>query len=73
MNYLPSNYGNTTYCETKCGKILTNEHILNCKILNNGKNNIELSDFNGSLNVKLKLVFFFEENLKIREQFNWEY
>ena len=74
MNILPVNYGNETLCETKCGEKLDNYHILKCTILNNFKeNSLELNDLNGPLNVKLKVIEKFKENLKNREKYNLEY
>ena len=33
-NSIPSNWGKQTLCETGCSKLLNNEHILKCEILN---------------------------------------
>ena len=58
MNQLPSNYGNNTLCETNCGAVLTNSHLLNCKVLNEDENhsfNI-YEIYNGSLNSKERVL-----------------
>ena len=42
-NKLPSNWGEEVSCEAGCGQFLSNEHILNCPILNEiGSKTIEI-------------------------------
>ena len=38
MNDLPNNFGKDERCETECVGKMTNEHILECTILNKGQN-----------------------------------
>ena len=42
INPLLSNRGEKTYCTTRCGQLLDNSQILQCKVMNQGEeNNIE--------------------------------
>ena len=54
MNQLPVNFGVETYCETNCGELLTNQHILCCSVLNNGrKHNYQFNHIlNGNVHEK---------------------
>ena len=57
MNDIPYNYGNRTYCETGCGQILNNEHLLMCPIFNEGHENkyTYINFLNGTLFQKIEI------------------
>ena len=49
-NAIPANWGKVEQCETNCGTVLTNDHILTCNILNEGGEKGEMNKMlNGSL------------------------
>lgn len=67
-NKLPSNWGEEVSCETGCGQLLSNEHILNCPILNGtGSKNIEIQlIYNGNIEEKLSTLNAFRRNMTER-------
>ena len=44
-NNLGANRGIIEYCETKCGEILNNSHIFQCKILNTQEKTCDINMF----------------------------
>ena len=73
MNKIPFNFpGNkeNVNCETNCGNILNNEHILICEILNEGNShNLKYEHiFNGTLNQQIEVLYKIKLNLSRREQ-----
>ena len=66
MNMIPANFSSTNFelmCETPCNKKITNEHIYECKILNeNEQNELEFKKiFNGTINEKIKVMNIMNE------------
>ena len=70
-NPLPCNFGAKVKCETMCGCMLSNAHIISCKILNEDN----LQDYkyntflNGNINNKANLLKIWRTNLKNREKY----
>ena len=69
MNDIPFNYGNRTQCETGCGEILNNDHLLKCQILNEGhENGFEYIIFlNGTMEQKIEIFMKMKENTQKRK------
>ena len=70
-NKLPSNWGEEVYCETGCAQFLTNEHILNCIILN--EPNYKVQDinliYNGNIEEKVTILNAFRRNMSQRKKY----
>ena len=66
MNIIPANFSSTNFdlmCEKPCNEKITNEHIYECKILNeNEQNELEFKKIsNGTINEKIKVMNIMNE------------
>ena len=76
MNLIPANFSSTNWelrCEKPCSENLTNEHIYNCKILNEKEENeIQYKNiFNGTIFEKIKAMNLMNqkyEKMKIKNE-----
>ena len=69
MNPNPYNFGNKIQCEKGCQEAQDNAHILNCAKTNLNRNIYKLEDIlNGSLNLKIKILKSFQEQIIERNQ-----
>ena len=70
MTKIPINFPkNNMKNDCFCGKEETMEHIYNCEILRNGKENKlkYIKMYEGSLSEQIEILRIFERNMKIRE------
>ena len=70
-NKLPSNWGEDKPCETGCGLILNNDHILNCFLLNESeseKYDLNLI-YNGNIEEKIRILNIFRRNSIRRKKY----
>ena len=67
VNPLPCNLGEVRLCETGCGHTLTNSHILECIILNEGKTHNYDKLVNGALEEMKELLVIWRKNIEKRE------
>ena len=69
-NDLGANRGIIEYCETKCGEILNNSHIFQCKILNIQEKTCDIKYvLNGYIVEKKKHLQIWRDNIKKREEY----
>lgn len=70
INHLPGNKGEKQLCETKCGSIMSNSHILQCQILNDGEMKTSINDIlNGTIPDMKKALEQWRKNLTRRIQY----
>ena len=63
MNENPFNFGEHINCQMGCSQLQENEHILNCPLLNEHEDQMNIEDIrNGSLNRKIEVLRRFNEN-----------
>ena len=67
INPLPCNLGEVRLCETGCGNTLTNSHILECLVLNEGKIYYYDKLENGTLEEMKEMLIIWNRNIVKRE------
>ena len=71
MNALPNNFGKKDLCELSCQDEMNNEHLLSCKVLNEGNpNNLELEQLrNGNISEKSEVLKKLQDNSNKRTEY----
>ena len=69
MNDNPCNFGEKIQCQLGCSQVQDNEHILNCPVLEESENKLNLEDLrNGPIHKKIKIIRKFNKNsIRIKE------
>ena len=68
VNPLPSNMGEVIQCETGCGNILNNTHIMECPILNNRQKYDINNLINGNMCEMKQMLAIWRNNIRKRDK-----